>query len=220
MTPQQLKRNNIILLVCLVLLITVFPILQSQRIWFKHMVLAAIILSSIFCLNFGTRARRILMSTGLANIALLLFTSYNSHPLLNLIDYIMAFLFMALIVGFIVRHIARKKNVDWAIIVSSINGYLLLGVLWALMLHTVYTLEIKLSASVPAFRFPENVPPDFYDFIYFSFVTMTTLGYGDIVPVSAASRSLALLISISGQFYMTLLVAMLVGKYLGSKKVA
>ena len=47
---------------------------------------------------------------------------------------------------------------------------------------------------------------------------MTTLGYGDIVPVSAASRSLALLISISGQFYMTLLVAMLVGKYLGSKK--
>ncbi len=218
MTPQQLKINNIILLVCLVLLITVFPVLQSQRIWFKHMVLAAIILSSIFCLNFGTLTRRILMSTGLANIALLLFTSYNDHPVLNLIDYIMAFLFMALIVGFIVRHIARKKNVDWAIIVSSINGYLLLGVLWALLLNTVHTLEIKLLASAPALRFPENVLPDFYDFVYFSFVTMTTLGYGDIVPVSPAARSLALLISISGQFYMTLLVAMLVGKYLGSRK--
>ena len=53
---------------------------------------------------------------------------------------------------------------------------------------------------------------------YHSLVNFASLGYGDIVPVSPASRSFTLLISISGQFYMTLLVALLVGKFLGTKR--
>lgn len=218
MTPRQLKRNNIILLICLLLMITVFPVFQSNRLIFKNMVLATIVLSSIFCLDFGPRTRRILNPVGFAVIALLLISNFIDSNLLHTIDYIVTFLFLLLIVVFIIRHIARKREVDAAIIVSSINGYLLLGVLWALLLHTIYILESHIPGSTPTMAFPGVSQPAYYEFVYFSFVTMTTLGYGDVLPVSAATRSLALLIAISGQFYMTLLVALLVGKYLGNKK--
>jgi uncharacterized membrane protein len=218
MTPQQLKRNNIILLVCLVISIAVFPTFQMERILIKHIVLAAIVLSSVFCLDFRPRTRRILLPTGLLVIVLLQVSTFIDIELLHILDYTATFLFLLLIVVFIIRHIARKKEVDAAIIVSSVNGYLLLGILWSLLLHSTYALESNILGDTQVMVFPGAGQPGYYDFIYFSFVTMTTLGYGDIVPVSAATRSLALLISISGQFYMTLLVALLVGKYLGSKK--
>lgn len=49
------------------------------------------------------------------------------------------------------------------------------------------------------------------EMIYYSFVTLTTLGYGDIVPVSPSARSLATLEALTGQLYLTVLVARLVG---------
>jgi len=219
MTPQQLKRNNIILLVCLVIAITVFPIIQTPRFLFKNLTLAAIVLSSIFCLDFRKKTLRLLLPTGLAVIGLLLLSSFFESDFLNILDYIATFLFLVLIVVAIIRHIARKNEVDAAIIISSINGYLLMGVVWSVLLHSVYILESRVLSNAPAILFPGSVQPGYQDFVYFTFVTMTTLGYGDILPVSEITRSITLLISISGQFYMTLLVALLVGKYLGTKKV-
>ena len=218
MTPQQLKRNNIILLVCLVVLITVFPIIQSPQTMFRQVILAAIVLSSMFCLDFGKRTLTIILPIGLVVITLIFLSNFLHNDILSIIDYVAIFLFLLLIVVFIVRHIARKGEVDATIIISSINGYLLLGVLWSLLLYATYILESQILAGPPAILFPGSAPPDYHDVVYFTFVTLTTLGYGDIIPVSDISRSVTLLISISGQFYMTLLVAMLVGKYLGTKK--
>jgi voltage-gated potassium channel len=49
--------------------------------------------------------------------------------------------------------------------------------------------------------------------LYYTFITMTTVGYGDLLPVKPYARSLATLIAITGQFYLGIIVAMLVGKY-------
>ena len=217
MTPQQLKRNNIILLVCLVISIAVFPVFQSPRIVFKHAILAAIVLSSMFCLNFRPRTQRILSTAGVLVIFLLLLSNFVDSDVLNLLDYLATFGFLLLIVVFIIGHIARKKEVDATIIISSVNGFLLLGVLWSLLLNSAYFLESTVLGHEQVIAFPVD-QPDYHDFTYFSFVTLTTLGYGDVTPVSPLARSLAMLIAISGQFYMTLLVALLVGKYLGSQK--
>ena len=53
-------------------------------------------------------------------------------------------------------------------------------------------------------------------FIYFSFSTMSTLGYGDIVPVSRLARSLSWLEALTGQLYLTILVARLVGLHIAN----
>jgi voltage-gated potassium channel Kch len=56
------------------------------------------------------------------------------------------------------------------------------------------------------------------NYIYFGFVTLSTLGYGDVVPISPAAKSLAIFTSISGQMYVAIIIAALVSKYLGQKK--
>jgi len=55
--------------------------------------------------------------------------------------------------------------------------------------------------------------PSFMDYSYFTFVTMTTLGYGEITPILPFARSISILISTSGQIYIAVIIAMLVGKY-------
>ena len=56
----------------------------------------------------------------------------------------------------------------------------------------------------------------FGDYLYHSFVNYTTLGYGDITPQLPFAKSLAILMSVSGQIYLAVIIAMLVGKYVGS----
>ena len=53
--------------------------------------------------------------------------------------------------------------------------------------------------------------------IYYTFVTLSTLGYGDVVPSTPQSQAVSLLIAISGQFYMVIIVAAIVGKYISGK---
>ena len=68
-----------------------------------------------------------------------------------------------------------------------------------------------------AFLVDEVHNPDgafqFADFVYFSFVTLTTLGYGEITPISAQARSVAMMEAVSGVLYIAVLVARLVGLY-------
>jgi hypothetical protein len=56
------------------------------------------------------------------------------------------------------------------------------------------------------------------EILYFTFVTMTTLGYGEITPIVPAAKSLSILISTSGQLYIAILIALLVGKFAGNQK--
>ena len=53
------------------------------------------------------------------------------------------------------------------------------------------------------------------DFIYYAFVTYSTLGYGEMLPLIPVAKSLATLAAVTGQIYLTVIIAMLVGKFLG-----
>lgn len=61
---------------------------------------------------------------------------------------------------------------------------------------------------------PEALETGLSGFSYYSFVTITTLGYGDVTPVSTQARSLALLEAVLGQLYIAILIARLVGSHL------
>ena len=97
---------------------------------------------------------------------------------------------------------------------ESISGYLLLGLVFSLIVAVVVAIHPG------AFNFdvidPKYGNLGFYqsEFIYYAFVTYTTLGYGEIVPVIPFAKSLAVLIAVSGQIYLTVIIAMLVGKFL------
>ena len=99
-------------------------------------------------------------------------------------------------------------KIDGNKILGAICLYLLLGLIWAVA-YTLLQLEFPLSFQV----MHENRQwfTLFPDFIYFSFVTITTLGFGDISPSLPVARFLVYLEAIIGQFYLAILVASLVG---------
>ena len=78
--------------------------------------------------------------------------------------------------------------------------------------------KILFHLDVKGIDFAGSGAQGMHDYLYFSFVTMTTLGYGDVTPVSSTAKSTTIIIAIAGQLYLTILVAMLVGKFLSKTK--
>ncbi len=108
----------------------------------------------------------------------------------------------------LLRAVVRATDVTGDTIAAALCAYLLLGVLWGFAYAAIELV------SPGAFHLPGNVPRDgsaLRDFLYFSFVTLTTLGYGDVTPLKPAARIVAALEAVVGQFYVAVLVARLVG---------
>ena len=215
MTQKELTRNNLILLVCLLIIIFFFPILSAHKLFIKDIIFTAIVLSGSFSLDFAKKTRRILIASGALTICLAWIQFFFANELLGLIGFLSFFCFNLFIVVFMVRHIAKSKKVNVTIIINSINGYLLIGILGAVLLAMAEILQKFLyHLDTGAINFAGETAQGFHDFLYFSFVTLTTLGYGDVTPVSAFAKSVTLIIAVTGQLYLTILIAILVGKFL------
>lgn len=130
--------------------------------------------------------------------------------LVMLLSHMLSILFFSMSIVLLAIKLAKAKTISAVEFLEGINLYLLLGITGSLLLSLVYFLEPNaFNAS-----YELNVPADL---IYFSFVTLTSLGYGDITPAMAVSKSLSIFLSFSGQIYIAMIVSMLVGKYLNSK---
>lgn len=101
--------------------------------------------------------------------------------------------------------LSTRRTVTMHLIFGAIAVYLLIGVSFAFFYVILYT------ADPTAFRGVEGAADGFGQFLYFSFVTLTTLGYGDVTPVTRIGGSLATMEATVGQIYLTVLVARLVG---------
>lgn len=130
-------------------------------------------------------------------------------PLLYYLSISVNILFFQVIVIKIIIQIARSKKTDASVIFESINGYLMMGLMFTSWV------AIAMLYDPAAFSFYSSAT-NVVDFSYFTFVTMTTLGYGDVTPQLPYARSLSILISTSGQIYIAVIIAMLVGKYAGT----
>lgn len=137
-------------------------------------------------------------------------TSSSWLIIISLIS-ILGFLMTAIVFTF--RKIAMDTEISANRIIGAISVYLLLGVLWAV----AYTLvELSSPGSISGFDVGASSQWN-SNWLYFSFVTMTTLGYGDIAPVSAIARVMAYMQAVFGQFYIAILVAGLVSAYISRK---
>jgi len=120
-------------------------------------------------------------------------------------------MFVGFVVLNILGYILRASRVDSEILCAAIANYLMMGLLWSF----AYLLVARIVPD--AFAFTAGAPSGRamigFNSLYFSFTTLSTIGFGDIVPVSGASRMLAVLEAIVGMFYVTMLVARLVSIY-------
>jgi len=120
-----------------------------------------------------------------------------------------AFIFIT-VVG-LVREIFSVKRVTLDTISAAICAYLLMGLAWA-CLFAVVALEHPGSFSRVLLVHSEASAMfmSLHNFFYYSFVCLTTTGFGDIAPTSDAARALSILESVTGQMYLAILIARLV----------
>lgn len=122
--------------------------------------------------------------------------------------------FFWLVGGVIVYVVISTRTVTVDSVLRAICAYLLFGLAWALSFWSIYTVTpdaFSLAAEQGSPSGTQQAPyADFSQFVYFSFVTMATLGYGDITPVGRITRSLAWIQCVTGQFYVAIVIAWLV----------
>jgi voltage-gated potassium channel len=115
----------------------------------------------------------------------------------------------------VLRHVLKEDFVDKETMAGSICIYLLFGMIWAMMYAFVE--QMSPGSFIQPFHegalVEEGGTPHFTVFLYFSFTTLTTLGYGDILPYTDAARSLTSLESITGVLYIGAFVACLISGY-------
>ncbi len=138
------------------------------------------------------------------------FLDLPSMMVLSVTINIFFFIFMIII---LIIQVARTQEVNLQVIAESVNGYLLLGFAFALVVTVIASLYPDSYNFVAQNAGLQEQYSQMSNYVYFTFTTFTTLGYGDIVPKIPLTKSLAILTSVSGQVYLAIIIAMLVGKF-------
>lgn len=152
------------------------------------------------------------LGTGIAAVAIALewlsvINGINFAQNARLIVYSILFIFLFY---HIFRQLFNSKEVDERLIVAAIVNFIILGFLGSMMVQFIINLNEHAFSGITINSL------DNYSFFYYSFITLTSVGYGDIAPISAEARSIAVVLSIIGQAYFAIIVALIVGKYLSS----
>jgi voltage-gated potassium channel len=122
--------------------------------------------------------------------------------------------FLLVAITFTLKQVAFGNDISANRLAGAVCVYLLLGVIWALSYSMI---ELTMPGSFAGFLASTDRGWN-SEWLYFSFVTMTTLGYGDVLPISATARALAYLQVVFGQFYIAVLVAGLVSGYISIRQ--
>ncbi len=123
-----------------------------------------------------------------------------------------ALVLVAFVVVNLLRFVWRAPSVNIEVLCASISAYLMLGLMWTM----AYWLVDQLTPGAFAFNAGPRSMNGFNGF-YFSFITLSTVGYGDITPVSRIARWLAAMEAMTGLLYVAILISRLVGLYSSAK---
>ena len=169
---------------------------------------SGVLISGMYAVSQKRRTFIFGLIIGLPALSLQWGTYYFNAPALPMVRELLGIAFSAYLGCVIIRFVFREAEVSFDLISGAICVYFLIG----FMFSYIYTL---LEAVHPgSFSIAKAAPAPMQHFTYFSYVTLTTLGYGDITPISNAARSLAVLESMFGQLYLAVMIARLVGLHI------
>lgn len=207
MTISMRRFSSIELLVALIALFIALPFIETIRegALIESILLSLVLISAIFAV---AASRWVLVVAILLAIPPLMgrwvhqFRPDAMPPELFLIGGI---LFVLFVIVQLLRFVLNAGSVNTEILCASISAYLLLGLLWTL----AYWLIAELVPNAFAFSGADTSLKGFNG-LYFSFITMSTVGYGDITPVAKVARVLAAMEAVTGLLYVAVLIARLV----------
>ncbi len=194
------------LLVSIVLFLILRPFMEDYvRLSFLiEIFISAILLSGIYAVSEDRVSLFFALVTGVPALFINWSFQIFKIPSLLLIHHICAALFFATATVIIVRHLINQKVVTVDLIWGAVCGYFFIGFMWSAIFSLLETFHPG------SFKLGSQVVPNIDSFIYFSFVTLATLGYGDIVPLTEKAQSLAIIETVMGQMYLAVNIAALV----------
>jgi voltage-gated potassium channel len=207
-------HSQISLIVSILLLIVCSPYYWDAPLanYFNFIFLSFILLSAILTLKKRSNLLKIIKQAGYLVIILTLITAITNNPYLELVNRILFVLFLMMVAINLLVGIVRSKEVDTDVIFSAVAVYVLFGFCGAILAAVI------MFFAPTAFSLNSTYSSQFHQFLYFSFVTITTTGYGDILPITPLARTLAIFLSLFGQLYLTVIIGILIGKYLSGGK--
>ena len=211
--PEKIRFS--VLLFLILLEIVAIPFIRGYvRYQIALNIFTAVILISAIWAT-GIRKYKAVVGFSLAIIYIVL--TWTNHlrqdDTLLILGNVVGILLFGFVLYSVLRYVVFSQQVNREVLFAAIVSYLLIAIIWA---FAYGTLELIHPGSFKVAN-ADAVGRDGFSLFYFSFVTITTLGYGDITPLTAKAASLSMLEAIIGQIYLVVLVAWLVGMYVSRK---
>ncbi len=172
--------------------------------------LSAIILSMLYTITSKKRVFYFGWSLAIIMLLSLWLKYYVSYELFARVSMLVGAFFTLLVISQTVQFITKSKTVTREVVYAAMLVYFLLAQVWAM----VYTFLDRINPA--SFNLPGG-QGDFLIFEYYSFVTLTTLGYGDITPLTKVAKAFSVLEAIVGQLYLVVVMAKFVGMLVARK---
>lgn len=118
---------------------------------------------------------------------------------------IIIFIYFITLIGELLRQVFDTDKITLNVVLGAFTGYIMIGIIGYFVFRLIFILDPS-SFAIPAYSSQ--------DLIYFTFITLTTIGFGDISPISDAARNFAIILGLVGQFYNTIIIAIIIGKFL------
>jgi len=199
------------LLVAIIVYLVVGPVLDKtiEYRFFFDIFFSAILLAGIFAVSQKKRSTVIAFSLAIPTLLAVWTREYTGGIAIEIISSGLNFLFFSYTLIVLLAFILNSTMVTHNVIYAALIGYLLMGLMWA----SIYSLIDTITPG--SFNVLQSwVEDPRLVYLYFSYVTLTTLGYGDISPLTAPAYSFSILEAIIGQIYLTVLIARLVGMHI------
>ena len=208
------ERRFLFILILFFVMLAVGPFIgdYGKLRYIFDLAVSAIFLSAIYAVVEKTRHLIITACLAVPMLAALWSKYFLEIRDLLIFGEICGILFFGYSIVSIFKHVFKQKEVTKETIFAAVVIYLLMAFMWARAYRLLDVLQPG-SFSMPA----GNVFGDRIVYLYFSFVTITTLGYGDISPLTDKAIGLSVIEAISGQVYLVVLVSWLVGMHVSKR---
>ena len=171
--------------------------------------ISAVLLSGVYAVSIKKHQRWIATILAVPMFGFIWLNRFVNISYLTFIWQLILILFLTFSIICILSFIFESQIVTRDVIYAAVVVYLFIGLLWA----DIYTILERLQPGSFSFTHSQ-AGTNLSDFGYYSFVTLTTLGYGDITPLTAKAKAFAMLEAIIGQLYLVVLIARLVGLHI------
>ena len=205
----------------LLVALLVTPIITERFPGIAGLMMTAALLIAVMSLSASKRMYRAGWLLVAAKIVLDVVGYFNPNAGVYIAEAVVLSTFFVLASVFAFRQVLNAEFVDMNRIAGAMSVYMLIGLIWASLYYFVALMDAEAFNGLPdvSSQSIKLMSAAYMDLLYYSYVTLSTLGYGDISPAEPLSRVLVFLEAIVGTFYMAVVIASLIGSHVNRRNI-